>query len=179
MKIIYIETERLILRSWKVADRVPFAEMNCNDDVMRYFPGKLSVEESNAFVDRINTEFEETGFGLYAVEIKATGEFIGYVGFHRFTFDVPFSPNWEIGWRISDKFWHNGYATEAAMACINFAREKSLSDKLYSFTAVPNTPSENVMKRIGMTYQGTFMHPALADGHWLKAHKLYMIDISK
>ncbi len=85
MKIIYIETERLILRSWEAADRVPFAEMNCNDDVMRYFPGKLSVKESNAFVDRINTEFEETGFGLFAVEIKATGEFIGYVGFHRFT----------------------------------------------------------------------------------------------
>ncbi len=179
MEIIYIETERLILRSWKAADRAPFAKMNCNDDVMKYFPVKLSVEESNAFVDRINTEFEETGFGLYAVEIKATGEFIGYVGFHRFTFDVPFSPNWEIGWRISDKFWHNGYATEAAMACINFAREKSLSDKLYSFTAVPNIPSENVMKRIGMTYQGTFMHPALADGHWLKEHKLYMIDVSK
>lgn len=179
MEIIHIETERLILRSWKEADKVPFAEMNCNDNVMRYFPVKLSVEESNDFVDRINTEFEDTGFGLYAVEIKATGEFIGYVGFHRFTIDVPFSPNWEIGWRISDRFWHNGYATEAAMACINFAREKNFSDKLYSFTAVPNIPSENVMKRIGMTYQGTFMHPALADDHWLKEHKLYMIDISK
>lgn len=179
MGTIYIETERLILRSWKDSDKTTFVEMNSNENVMRYFPALLSVEESNAFAERIKAEFEETGFGLYAVEIKATGEFIGYVGFHRFTFDVPFSPNWEIGWRISYKFWHNGYATEAAMACINFAREKGLSDKLYSFTAVPNIPSENVMKRIGMTYQGTFMHPALAEGHWLKEHKLYMIDVSK
>ncbi len=121
----YIETDRLILRSWKMSDSDVFAEMNSNDNVMKYFPKPLSVEESNGFVDRINSEFEETGFGLYAVEIKETGEFIGYVGFHRFTFDVPFSPGWEIGWRISDKFWNKGYATEAAMACIKYAREKN------------------------------------------------------
>ncbi len=176
---IYMETERLILRSWKTEDREPFAEMNYNGNVMRYFPATLSVEESNAFVDRINAEFEETGFGLYAVEIKGTGEFIGYVGFHRFTFDAPFSPGWEIGWRISDRFWHKGYATEAAKACLAYARVKHFCDKLYSFTAVPNIPSENVMKRIGMSSQGTFMHPALADGHWLKKHKLYATRISE
>lgn len=174
---IYLETERLILRSWKDADRKPFAEMNGNRTVMKYFPATLSVVESNAFVDRINAEFEETGFGLYAVEIKYTREFIGYVGFHRFTFDAPFSPGWEIGWRISDRFWHKGYATEAAKACLSHAREKYLCNRLYSFTAVPNIPSENVMKRIGMSYQGTFMHPALADGHWLKEHKLYSIEL--
>lgn len=174
---IYMETERLILRSWKYEDRAYFAEMNGNGNVMRYFPATLSVDESNAFVDHIIAEFEETGFGLYAVEIKATGEFIGYVGFHRFTFDAPFSQGWEIGWRLSDRFWHKGYATEAAKACIKYAVEKQLCDKLYSFTAVPNIPSENIMKRIGMTRQGTFMHPALPDGHRLKEHKLYSIDL--
>lgn len=174
---IYMETERLILRSWKYEDRKPFADMNGNGNVMKYFPTTLSSDESNAFVDRINAEFEETGFGLYAVEIKESGEFIGYVGFHRFTFEAPFSPGWEIGWRISDKFWHKGYATEAAKACLDYARDKGLCDKLYSFTAVPNISSENVMKRIDMRCQGTFMHPALADGHWLKVHKLYSVDL--
>lgn len=174
---IYMETERLILRSWRYEDRETFAEMNGNGNVMKYFPATLSVDESNAFVNRIKAEFEETGYGLYAVEIKETGEFIGYVGFHSFSFDAPFSPGWEIGWRILDKFWNNGYATEAAKACLNLAREKRLCNKLYSFTAVPNIPSENVMKRIGMDYQGTFMHPALADGHWLKEHKLYSIEL--
>ena len=89
---INLETDRLILRLWKHEDRIPFAEMNGNKNVMKYFPATLSADESNAFVDRIITEFEETGFGLYAVEIKETGEFIGYVGFHRFAFDAPFSP---------------------------------------------------------------------------------------
>lgn len=177
MDTTYIETERLILRSWRVTDRAVFAEINSNNKVMKYFPKPLSIEESNGSVDRINSEFEETGFGLYAVEIKETGEFIGYVGFHRFTFDVPFSPGWEIGWRISDKFWNKGYATEAAMACIKYAREKKLCNRLYSFTAVPNIASENVMKRIGMSFEGLFMHPALAEGHWLKEHKLYSLDL--
>ena len=177
MDTTYIETERLILRSWRVTDRAVFAEINSNNKVMKYFPKPLSIEESNGFVDRINSEFEETGFGLYAVEIKETGEFIGYVGFHRFTFDVPFSPGWEIGWRISDKFWNKGYATEAAMACIKYAGEKKLCNRLYSFTAVPNIASENVMKRIEMSFEGLFMHPALAEGHWLKEHKLYSLDL--
>lgn len=173
----HMETERLILRAWIYEDRKPFAEMNGNVNVMRYFPATLSADESDAFVDRINAEFEDTGFGLYAVEIKESGEFIGYVGFHRFTFEAPFSPGWEIGWRISDRFWHKGYATEAAKACLEYALEKHLSDKLYSFTAGPNIPSENVMKRIGMSYEGKFMHPALPDGHWLKVHKLYSIEL--
>lgn len=174
---IYMETERLLLRSWKYEDRKFFAEMNGDGNVMKYFPTTLSADESNSFVDRINAEFEETGVGLYAVEIKETGEFIGYVGFHRFTFESPFSPGWEIGWRISDRFWHKGYASEAARACLDYACDKHFCNKLYSFTAVPNIPSENVMKRIGMSLQGTFMHPMLADGHWLKEHKLYSIDL--
>lgn len=177
METIYIETGRLILRSWKAADLEPFTELNSNENVMKYFPAPLSVGESHVLAERIMSELNETGFGLYAVEIKKTGEFIGYVGFHRFTFDVPFSPNWEIGWRISDKFWHKGYATEAALACLNYARDKRMCERLYSFTAVPNIPSENVMKRIGMTFEGLFMHPVLADGHWLKEHKLYTIDL--
>lgn len=174
---IYIETERLILRSWKYEDRKAFAELNASRNVMKFFPATLSANESNAFVDRINAEFEETGLGLYAVEIKETGEFIGYVGFHRFTFDAQFSPGWEIGWRISDRFWHQGYATEAAKACLDYAREIHLCEKLYSFTAVPNLPSENVMKRIGLSYEETFLHPALPDCHWLKEHKLYSIHL--
>ena len=177
METIYIETERLILRSWKNEDRAFFAEMNRNEHVMKYFPKLLSTEESDSFVNRIIAEFEKFGYGLYAVETKDTGDFIGYVGFHRFNFEASFSPNWEIGWRISDKFCHKGYATEAAKACIRYARENKLFDRLFSFTAIQNIPSENVMKRIGMTHICSFMHPALPDGHLLKQHQLYSIKL--
>ena len=173
----YNETGRLILRGWKDTDRETFARMNSNNNVMRYFPACLTDLESDAFVDRIVAELQETGHGLFAVELKESGEFIGYVGFHRFRFDAPFSPGWEIGWRLSDRHWGKGYATEAASACIDMARKTQLTDRLYSFTAVENTRSENVMKRIGMNLAGTFGHPALPDGHWLKEHILYSIDL--
>lgn len=143
-----IETERLILISWKNSDRIVFSRMNNDSEVMKYFPSPLSTGESDAFVDRIEAEFNEYGYGLFAVEIKETGEFIGYVGFHRFSFDMPFSPGWEIGWRLDKRYWHKGYATEAAQACLNFTRQHGLFNHLYSFTAAPNVPSENVMKRI-------------------------------
>lgn len=173
MSAIYIETERLILRAWNASDRVAFAEMNANEEVMRYFPRCLTAAESHAFVDRIEAELSANGYGLFAVELKSTGDFIGYVGFHQFTFDCPFAPGWEIGWRISDRYWHRGYATEAASACMERARVNKLFDKVYSFTAVPNDASERVMKRIGMDYVGRFNHPALPTGHWLEEHVLY------
>lgn len=105
---IYIETDRLILRGWKETDHEVFAMMNSNPNVMRHFPAILDREESDRFISRITSELEEYGYGLFAVELKDSGDFIGYVGFHRFCFDVPFSPGWEIGWRLSDRHWHKG-----------------------------------------------------------------------
>lgn len=198
---VYIETPRLFLRDWKAEDKAIFAEMNRNPKVMRYFPSLLTEEDSNGFVERITAEIRDCGHGLFAVELKDSGAFIGYVGFHRFCFEMPlvfnrplirlgrsqacldsalglnqtFSPGWEIGWRLSDRYWHRGFATEAAAACIAYAREKSIVRQLYSFTAVPNKPSEKVMQKIGMRYKQRFPHPALPEGHWLKEHLLYEI----
>ena len=78
MGTIYIETDRLILRDWTDADRKPFAELNGNPDVMRFFPSCLTPKESDAFVGRIITEIQDNGYGLYAVELKDSGEFIGF-----------------------------------------------------------------------------------------------------
>lgn len=175
--IVIIETERLLLREWAEADMAPFAEINRNERVMEYFPKLLSYDETVAFYNRITQEFAEYGFGLYAVELKSTGEFIGYVGFHRFDFDVEFSPGIEIGWRLGCEYWNRGYATEAAMACLDYARERRWSGPVYSFTAVCNCRSERVMRKIGMQPVGRFMHPALPDGHWLAEHVLYRIEL--
>lgn len=172
-----IETERLILRQWTEKDLASFAKINRDEQVMEYLPKILSYEETCEFYHRIIREFEEYGFGLYAVELKHTGEFIGYVGFHRFDFEVEFSPGIEIGWRLSSKYWNQGYATEAAIACLDYARKKKLVSRVYSFTAVCNRRSERIMQKIGMEKAGHFFHPALPDGHRLKEHVLYRYEI--
>lgn len=167
-----IETSRLILREWRYSDFQPFAEMNADSEVMRYFPNTLTKEASDDFAHRIIAEMNAKGFGLFAVELKSSGVFIGYVGLHEIAFDAGFKGEIEIGWRLDKRYWNNGYATEAAQAVLNFAKNLGLN-KVYSFTAAVNLPSERVMNKIGMVKIGEFEHPVLEKGHWLRKHVLY------
>ena len=171
-----IETLRVILRDWRYCDFQPFAEMNADLEVMRYFPNTLTKEASDNFANKIITEMNEKAFGLFAVELKSTGAFIGYVGLHEIAFDAGFKGEIEIGWRLAKDYWNKGYATEAAQAVVAYAKSIGIK-KLYSFTAIVNKPSERVMQKIGMSKVSEFDHPNLAEGHWLRRHVLYTIKL--
>lgn len=153
---IYAETERLILRSWKPEDLPLFVEMNRDPRVMRYFPALLTEVETEAFYNRIQDEFIRTGWGLYAVELKSSRRFIGYVGLHEIGFDAEFTPGVEIGWRLAADYHNKGYATEAAKEVLRLAKIKGVG-RLFSFTADINKPSERVMQKIGMEKVGEFV----------------------
>lgn len=170
-----LETERLILREWQAADRGPFAEMNADAEVMRYFPNALTPAESYAFVDRIIANFAAEGFGLWAAELQATGEFIGYVGLARPRFEAHFTPCVEIGWRLKSSCWGHGYAPEAAREVLRDGFERVGLVHIHSWTATTNLPSIRVMEKIGMQHIGHFDHPSLADDSPLKPHILYRI----
>ena len=172
----YIETDRLILRSWKEEDFPLFAKMNKDARVMRYFPSILTAEQTESFYNRIQSEFERNGWGLYAVELKSNGTFIGYVGLHEIGFDADFTPGVEIGWRLDADYHNQGLATEAAKVVLKLAKKKGLQ-RLYSFTAKQNSPSERVMQKIGMKKVGEFEHPNLSSDSPLRTHVLYQIDL--
>lgn len=174
--MIYIETKRLILRTWKPEDLPLFIAMNKDKEVMRYFPQPLSKSETESFYNRIQDEFNRKGWGLYAVEIKSNGEFIGYVGLHEIGFEADFTPGIEIGWRLAGNHHNQGYATEAAKAVLKLAKELGIK-RLYSFTAKANAPSERVMQKIGMIKTGEFAHPKLPESSPLQRHVLYHIDL--
>lgn len=176
MQMVYIETERLILRSWTPDDLPAFAAMNSDERVMRYFPATLSYDQTCDFYNRIVREFDEKGYGLYAVELKSTGEFIGYVGLHEIGFKADFTPGVEIGWRLAADFHNKGYATEAAKAVCE-CTSTLVHRRLYSFTAVINKPSERVMQKIGMVKVGEFGHPNVPPHSPLHMHVLYRIDL--
>ena len=107
-----LTTERLILRRWTDDDREPFADLNADPEVMRYFPKTLTKVESDTLVDRIEQGFATNGFGLWAVEVD--GRFAGFTGLNRTSFNTPMGPHVEIGWRLAKWAWGHGYATEAA-----------------------------------------------------------------
>ncbi|MCM1142302.1 MAG: GNAT family N-acetyltransferase [Muribaculum sp.] len=174
--IIYAETARLILRSWKYEDLSLFSEMNEDARVMKYFPELLTADETEAFYNRIQEEFDRKSWGLYAVELKSTGRFIGYVGLHEIGFEADFTPGIEIGWRLAADYHNQGYATEAAKEILRLAKSFGIG-RLFSFTAEINKPSERVMQKIGMGKVGEFNHPKLLAASPLRPHVLYCIDI--
>lgn len=173
--MIYIETPRLIMRSWKDEDIKEFRRLNSDEIVMRYFPKTLSDKEADAFLEAIQEELTAHNYGLYAVEVKENGEFIGFIGFHKATFDADFTPCIEIGWRLKKEAWGHGYATEGAKACIKYGFEQLGLKEIYSFTAEINKPSENVMKKLGMSYVKSFNHPKVESISPLFKHVLYSI----
>lgn len=173
--MIYLETSRLLLRDWEEADLEPFSRLNADEQVMRYFPKTLSPEETHGFYQSIVAEFKECGFGLYAVEVKERKEFIGFIGFHRPTFESDFTPCVEIGWRLKKEAWGKGYATEGATACLQLGFNQLGFDEVYSFTATINTPSQNVMTKIGMSYLKLFDHPRVEKDSPLCKHVLYHV----
>ncbi|MET3290317.1 UNVERIFIED_CONTAM: RimJ/RimL family protein N-acetyltransferase [Brevibacillus sp. OAP136] len=171
--MIYFETPRLRLRDWDHADVEPFRQLNADEQVMKYFPKRLSAEETDAFHQAIVSEFHESGYGLYAVEVKENSEFIGFIGFHRATFESDFTPCIEIGWRLKKEAWGKGFATEGAAASLRYGFSELGFHDVYSFTAAINVPSKNVMEKIGMRFINHFDHPKVAKDSPLCNHVLY------
>ncbi len=176
-----LQTERLLLRRWQESDFEPFAALNADPEVMRHFPKTLSPEETRALIQRIENRFEEDSFGLWAVEVCDNGEFIGFVGLWRPTFEAHFTPCVEIGWRLARHSWGNGFAPEAAREVLKFAFDNIGLDEIVAMTAVPNKNSMRVMEKIGMIRdpRDNFKHPFLEDGHPLQEHVLYRISKSE
>ena len=162
MAVPVIRAERLLLRGWTEDDRAPFAEINADPEVMEHFPAPLTRAESDAFVDRIEQHLEQHGFGLWAVEVG--GALAGYTGLSIPRFRVDWmeereQPVVEIGWRLARSAWGNGYATEAARACVRFAFEVLGRSEIVSFTVVGNARSRAVMERLGMWEIAQYDHP--------------------
>ena len=176
-----LQTQRLILRNWQQSDLEPFAQMNADAEVMKYFPATLSRSESDALVERIENHHRVHRFGLWAVEERATGAFIGFIGLNVPTFEAHFTPTVEIGWRLAKAFWGKGYATEGARSAIDYGFEVMGLTEIVSFTAQLNLRSIAVMERLGMTHQEAddFEHPRLPSGHPLQRHVLYRLNRNK
>jgi RimJ/RimL family protein N-acetyltransferase len=172
-----IETQRLFLRNWREEDRTPYAALNADPQVMAHFPHIQSRSESDNFIDRRTAEIDEQGYGFFALEVKDTQEFIGFTGLTITHIDAPFAPALEVGWRLARAHWGKGYATEAALACLHFAKDVLKAEEIVAFTSKDNLPSVAVMCRLGMTRDlgGDFMHPNIDPDNKTAPHILYRL----
>jgi ribosomal-protein-alanine N-acetyltransferase len=152
--------------------------MNADPCVMENFPAPLSRRESAAFIGRMESCFEDRGYGLWAVECSGEAPFIGCVGLLPVGNDLPFAPAVEVGWRLARAYWSAGLAKEAASAAIAFAFDRLRLRELVAYTAERNERSRRLMERLGMRHDPAedFAHPGLTLGHPLAPHVLYRLE---
>jgi RimJ/RimL family protein N-acetyltransferase len=178
-KIIEIQTQRLKLRQWQPEDRPLFAEMNADPEVMKYFPQSLTHEQSAQMAQHMASLIAAQGWGFWAVELRESEQFIGFVGLNKPDYELPVTPCVEVGWRLRKKYWGHGYATEAGNASLVVGFETLRLPEIYAFTTLTNHKSQAVMQRLGMTNtRQNFMHPMVPKHHPLREHVLYKIDQS-
>lgn len=170
-----LETDRLVLRQWKESDYPYFINMGLDQIVMEYFPTLWTKDESLKFIYKVKGIIEKNGWGFWAVALKESGQFIGFIGLHSQPEQFEFSPCVEIGWRLAKEYWGNGYATEGSKAVLRYAFNELNLNKVVSFTTILNTRSEAIMKKIGMIKVKEFDHPRLPEGNYLTKHLLYEI----
>jgi 3-dehydroquinate dehydratase/shikimate dehydrogenase len=173
-----IKTKRLILRPWREEDLEPFAKMNADPRVMECFPSTLNREESDALAKRMSNQLNEQGWGRWAVSVPGVAEFIGFIGLAVPPFNAHFMPAVEVGWRLAHEHWGKGYATEGALASLEYGFETLQLKEIVSFTTIHNQRSIAVMKKIGMHHDSAddFDHPMLPADHKLLRHVLYRMS---
>jgi RimJ/RimL family protein N-acetyltransferase len=172
-----IRTQLLQLRQWKDADREPFARLNADPEVMRHFPNTLSRERGDAAVDALSQDIAGRGWGFWAAELRATRQFIGFVGITVPRQALPCMPCVEAGWRLAREHWNQGYATEAARASLAHGFDFLGLAEIVAFTALGNRASRAVKERLGMTHDAgdDFDHPAVPVDSTLRRHCLYRL----
>ena len=160
--MIEIRTERLILRRPTDADLDELAAMNADPEVMRYIGRGVTRtrEETAAGLARVHAEWEAQGRGMFALELCASGRFVGWVALTEPAFLPEILPAVEIGWRLAREHWGQGYATEAPRQALRFGFDDCGLDRVVSIRHVDNRASQRVMEKLGLRPERQTVVPA-------------------
>src|SRR3954454_7549302 len=146
-----LTTARLRLRDWRAEDLEPFAALNADPRVREFFPSTQTYQESAGSMEDIRAHLERRGFGLWAVEVIDGAPFIGFIGLSVPSFDAPFMPCVELGYRLAFEHWGRGYATEGSRAALASGFTTLGLGEIVAMIAAGNERSRRVVERLGMT----------------------------
>ncbi|KAA0929051.1 MULTISPECIES: GNAT family N-acetyltransferase [Streptomyces] len=171
-----IRTPRLLLRRWQDDDLVPLAEIQADPTVMQWIgDGRpRSLEETAGDIEAWEEEWDEEGFGIFAVELLGSGELAGAVGLYVADSPAEIADRIAIGWRLGRVHWGQGYGSEAAHATLEFALQDRGVDRVVAAARPGDTASANVLEKLGLQAEGTAHDPE--HGHELR---LYAIDLTE
>ncbi|MFT6725966.1 MAG: RimJ/RimL family protein N-acetyltransferase [Flavobacteriales bacterium] len=170
------QSERLGFRTWQDSDLADLWSINSDAEVMEFFPGITTSDDTWNFIQRMQLEYAKNGFCYYAVELLDTRDLIGFIGIARQDYEADFTPCVDIGWRLGRSFWGHGYASEAALACVSYAFDTLGILELVSVAPSINLASVRVMEKIGMSKVKEFSHPLLKDNPELQNCVLFKLE---
>ena len=152
---LILETERLLLRPLELSDAQTMFAMDNNPEVHKYLWQKptLAIEETIKTIEYVRTQYETHNIGRFATILKETGEFIGWTGI-KFVHDHIENGNtnfYDYGYRLNEKFWNKGYATEASIAWLDYGFNQIKIDKMNAYTHNDNGASNHILEKVGMT----------------------------
>lgn len=168
-----IETERLIMREFELADAEGLFELDSNPDVIKFIgiDTVKEIQESEDMIRVLQKQYAENGVGRWAAIEKSTGDFMGWSGLKLYREPINNQINvYELGYRFIPRFWGKGFATESARAWVKYAFEELKIDKLFAVTDLEHDSSKNVLHKVGfkdievVNYQGE-------DVSWLEVTK--------
>ena len=153
---LIIETERLIMREMRHEDAVSLFEMDNNPDVHKYLWQKpiATIEEIHAYIDLVRNQYISNNIGRFSTIIKDTNELIGWTGL-KFVNDHIENGNthfYDYGYRLNEKFWNKGYATEASKAWLNYGFNQMNIQEMNAYTHAQNGASNHVLQKIGFNF---------------------------
>ncbi len=151
----FLETARLQLRELTQGDFVDLAQILLDRDVMTAYEHDFSAEEVQNWLDRQLRRYRQDGFGLWAVVLKSSGEMIGQAGLTLQPCEG--SRVLEVGYLLKKRFWHQGYAREAAAACKSYAFQVLGRDTVHAIIKADNFASMRVAQAIGMKKEKEFI----------------------
>ncbi len=151
-----LETDRLLLRPLALSDAEDMFAMDKNPEVHKYLwqTPVQNIEEVIKVIDYVNRQYEANNIGRFATIIKDTNEFIGWTGI-KFVDDHTENGNtnfFDYGYRLNEKFWNKGYATEASVAWLDYGFNQMHIDKMNAYTHGENGASNHVLQKVGMKF---------------------------
>lgn len=153
---IVLETDRLLLRPLELSDAEDMFAMDKNPEVHKYLwqtPAK-EIQEVIKVIDYVRSQYEKNNIGRFATIIKETGEFIGWTGI-KFVDDHTENGNtnfYDYGYRLNEKFWNKGYATEASIAWLHYGFNQMNINNINAYTHAQNGASNHVLQKVGMKF---------------------------
>lgn len=175
MKDYLFTSKRIGFREWTDDDTPLMLVLNQDPEVMKFFPDTQDLEQTRAFVGRMQKSQGERGYCYFAVDLLEKEEFIGFIGLLWQELESPYTPCVDIGWRLKPAAWGKGLATEGAKRCLKFAFETLNIDEIRSVAPVANEPSIKIMNKIGMNELGRFVYPPLKENEFLRDFVFYSI----